>query len=107
MTYGDLLVQKAKLEKSTITRSATGEEIDTWVVQFTNVPVLVRFARQESDVPIGLEEQVTHLIHVEPMEELLTGRWRAIVDGREYRLVDIRNPGQRGHHYEVFARRWA
>lgn len=105
MGYVDLLVQRAKLEKATVTRSATGEETDTWTTQFTDVPVLVRPLKSDADVPHGLSEAVTHMVHMEVLTDVLSGRWRAIVDGREYRFVDVRDPGQRGHHYEVLSRR--
>lgn len=105
MSYADLLTQRATLQEATITRSTTGEELETWATRFTHVPVLARFLTPEADVPIGLAEAVTHLIHMEVLEDVRVGRWRAIIDDRSYRFVDIRDPGHRGHHFEILARK--
>lgn len=107
MSYRDLLVQRATLEQATITRTATGEESEAWATKFSEVPVLVRFLSAQEDVPVGLAEEITHLIHMEPISQVASGRWRALIDGREYRFVDVRDPGHRGQHFEVFARRLA
>ena len=105
MAYVELLTQRADVQKATVTRSSTGAEVETWATKFSNVPVLARFLTPEADVPIGLQEAVTHLVHTEVNAALLSGRWRFIIEGVAYRVASVKNPGNRNHHYEVYARR--
>lgn len=106
MPYSALLTQTATLEKATITRDPlTGDEEEVWAVQASGVRCYARFLRNATDIPIGLAEAATHLIHFEFRTDIKTGRWRAIIEGREYRLVDVKDPGNRQHHVEVLARR--
>ena len=103
--YRPLLVQSGRLQSAAINRSDTGDEQEQWTTHRKDVPCLVRPLTTEADLPIGLSEAVTHLIHMEPDAEVLTGRWRIIIEGRTYRFADVRDPGHRGHHFEVLARR--
>lgn len=105
MAYIDLLTQTADVQQATITRSTTGEEVETWSTRFEGVPVLSRRLSGDADVPIGLSEAVTHMFHMEVNAVILSGRWRFALDGVAYRIVSVNNPGNRGHHYEVLVRR--
>ncbi|MDR7496842.1 MAG: hypothetical protein QN174_07785 [Armatimonadota bacterium] len=106
MAFRDLLVHRATLEQATITRSETGEEVEAWVTRYRDVPGLLRFARGGSaDVPLGMEQAVTHIWLMEPLDDLRAGRWRLLVDGREYMVSDVTDAAGRGHHYDVRLRR--
>jgi hypothetical protein len=106
MGFRDLLVQRAELQQATITRSDTGEEQEAWATKHRAVPVLVRFARGGSaDVPMGMEQAVTHIVLMEPLPDLLEGRWRMLIDGKEYVVSDVADAAGRGHHYDVRVRR--
>lgn len=105
MAFIELLKQTADIQKATITRSSTGEELETWATQFDDVPVQSRFLTLEADVPIGLQEAVTHMVLMEVNKALLSGRWRFVIDGVAYRVVAVKNPANRDHHYEVLARK--
>jgi hypothetical protein len=106
MAFRDLLVHRAELQWAQIVRSETGEEQETWTTEHVDVPVLLRFARGGSaDVPLGLEQAVTHIVLMEPLPELLRGRWRMLIDGREYVVSDVTDAAGRGRFYVVRVRR--
>jgi head-tail adaptor len=105
LSYVELLTQRADIQKATITRSETGEELESWATVYSEVPVLARFLTLEADVPIGLSEAVTHMVHMQVNDALLTGRWRFVIEGFAYRIVSVKDPGNRHHHYEVLSRK--
>lgn len=107
MGFADLLVQRARLERGTLSNVAGSEEV-AWALWNASVPVLVRLARPPADLRLGTDEAVTHVIYCNPLAELKAepdALWRFVVDGQTYRLVDFKDPGARGHHLEVGARR--
>lgn len=106
MGFADLLTQRGRLEKGTVTNPAGAEEL-SWALRLPSVAVLVRQARPPADLRLGTDEAVTHVIYCLPIEELTAdpGPWRFVVDGRTYAVVDAQEPAHRSHHLEVRARR--
>ena len=106
MSYEELLTQRATLQRATVTRnSATGDEVESWTTTETDVICYERAVTGREDLPLGLLESVTNKIHMPYRIDILVGRWRAIIDGKEFRLVSVLDPGNRHHHLEVWARR--
>lgn len=106
--FDELLAQRASLEYGTVTRTSTGEETTDWSVVNARVPVLVRPARVPADMRPGEIEAVSHVIFCRPIEELTDTsrrRWRMVVSGSEYVLIEPHDAGARGHHLEIRARR--
>ncbi len=107
MAFADLLVQRAALERGTVTRDAQGGETVAWARRDSGLPVLVRQARPPRDVRLGTDEAVTHVLYCLPIPELAAeaGPWRFVVEGRTYVVVDAFDPASRRHHLEVRVRR--
>lgn len=106
MSHDELLTQTATLQRATVTRSAsTGDEVETWTTVETGVRCLGRALTGRDALPLGLLESVTSKIHVRYRTDVSTGRWRMLIDGVEYRIVAVVDPGNRHHHTELWARR--
>lgn len=106
MGFAELLTQRGRLEKGTVTNPAGAEEV-SWALWSASVPVLVRQARPPADLRLGTDEAVTHVIYCLPIIELTAdpGPWRFVVDARTYAVVDAHEPAHRRHHLEIRARR--
>lgn len=106
MSHEELLTQSGTLQRAAVTRdAATGDEVELWTTIETGVRCLARTLSARSEVPLGLLEQVTNIIHVKFRTDVNTGRWRMLIDGAEFRIVDAYDPGNRHHHLELWARR--
>lgn len=105
MSIRSMLVQRGSFQQSTITRSDTGEEDDTWVTRQDQVPVLLRFARSASDTTPAVASLIDHVVYAEPNTAWLTGRWRVVIEGTAYLVVSCIDEAHRGHHYKILVRR--
>ena len=109
MSFRDLLKQTGNLYEEVVTgRTTAGQE----VVALTFVSshrVLLRPLRPGQvgfTVKSGIEEAHSHTLYVEPIVGLdVSKRWRFVVGGATYIVVDIYDPAARGHHLEIKVRR--
>jgi len=101
-----LLKHRALTETVTgVTRSASGEEEETWTAQDSELPCLLREARAPVDVPMWQESSVTHIIDLNFEERFLSGVWRFTIDEREYRVIEPKDAGKRGVFLKLKVRR--
>lgn len=108
MSFDSLLRQRATLQKGTIVQSGTGDEIVTWSTVESNVPCLVRLQPFLADLQPGTSRVATHTVLTNLLRGVLDdpkAAWKFVVEGREYLIVEPRNPAARDHHMESHTRR--
>ncbi len=115
MAFGTLLNQTAILFQGTTVPDANGEEIVTWLVVGL-FPCLIQPTRPYSFVKVGIQETITHKIFFPFVRSMISDprfRWRIDTigpnqqdtDRRTFVVVEAYDPGNRGHHLEIRARR--
>lgn len=112
MAYEDFLVQRATLQKGTVTgRSEDGQVLVTYATVADNVPCrMMPQLRTSLDIAlrVGIQEEWTHAIVTMPIREVmdeLGALWQFLLGGSTYVVVFVHNPARRDHHLRFFTRR--
>ena len=113
MSFRDLLTQAGSFDLGTVTgRTSTGQEVVTWSLLVEDAPVLVRplgLARELALVlQPGIQEAYSHVVYSEILPDVvavLGSRLRIRVGSITYVVVEIYDPANRGHHWEIKVRK--
>jgi head-tail adaptor len=101
MSFDSLLNTTCEVQKRTLAQDATGQPIETWVMQSTGVRCRLNpisgGEKQGSNQLLG---SATHTLFVKTNILPDTGEYRVLIDSVTYNVLLNKNAGGHNHHFE-------